>query len=350
MAKIVRVTWTDPSPTTNVNHLEIWRSTNSGAAAQVGTDLALGVETYDDDNGGSGFNDADDLDYSVRAYNSTGQYSEVTGNIVISSAAGFPDITSYSYASDSYDYATNLSITKIYGFGFNAAKNAGIYADVTTGSIFNFSLGTAGTISTFSKGASENTTPTVNFYALHANADGTDNLVVDTTGKNQIQRYTGTSFLPATYSKATEVSPSIGTTIVSGVWENSARSRVYAARYTGLLIECYTEDTPGDLSTMNTGTKTSIDLSGISGATIVYDIFLSDDESKLFAAVTEGTTGCKIHQWNIGTPGNLSTASYVGALDVFSTTGSTVRGIWTDGTNMYLASFSNGFIYRFDAA
>lgn len=84
MAKIVRVTWTDPSPTTNVDHLEIWRSVNAGAAAQVGTDLALGVQTYDDDNGGSGFADADDLDYSVRAYNATGQYSEVTGNIIIS--------------------------------------------------------------------------------------------------------------------------------------------------------------------------------------------------------------------------------------------------------------------------
>lgn len=93
MAKIVRVTWTDPNPTTNVDHLEVWRSINSGAAVQVGGDLTLGVETLDDDNGGPGFADNDSLDYSVRAYNSTGQYSELTGNIVISGSTQYGILT-----------------------------------------------------------------------------------------------------------------------------------------------------------------------------------------------------------------------------------------------------------------
>jgi hypothetical protein len=109
MAKIVRVTWTDPSPTTNVDHLEIWRSVNGGASAQVGTDLALGVQTYDDDNGGTGFADSDVLDYSVRAYNSTGQYAEVTGQITISGAAT-PVLFSETFDGTTLDTTTNWTL------------------------------------------------------------------------------------------------------------------------------------------------------------------------------------------------------------------------------------------------
>jgi hypothetical protein len=82
MAQIVTLSWVDPSPTTNVDHIEIWRSISGGALAQIGTDLALGVQTLVDNNGGAGFADAIVIDYEGRIYNSLGGEIENTDYIV----------------------------------------------------------------------------------------------------------------------------------------------------------------------------------------------------------------------------------------------------------------------------
>lgn len=87
MAKQVTVTWTDPNPTTNLDHLEVWRKTGSGGTyAQVGADVATGVESLVDNNGGSGLADGQEYFYQVRAYNASGGYSYVESNITISSS------------------------------------------------------------------------------------------------------------------------------------------------------------------------------------------------------------------------------------------------------------------------
>lgn len=89
MAKKVTVTWTDPSPTTNVDHLEIWRKTGVGGTyAQIGADISLAAaNSYEDTNGGSGLTDATTYYYQVRAYNSTGDYSNIEASITISAAS-----------------------------------------------------------------------------------------------------------------------------------------------------------------------------------------------------------------------------------------------------------------------
>lgn len=85
MAKKVTVAWSDPVDTTNADHVEVWRKTGSGGTyAQIGTDLALGVETYEDTNGGSGLTDSTQYYYDVRVYNSTGSYVSTEANITIS--------------------------------------------------------------------------------------------------------------------------------------------------------------------------------------------------------------------------------------------------------------------------
>ena len=86
MAKKVTVTWTDPSPTTNVDHLEIWRKTGVGGTyAQIGSDISLAAaNTYEDTNGGAGLTDSTTYYYQVRAYAADGTtYEEVEGNITI---------------------------------------------------------------------------------------------------------------------------------------------------------------------------------------------------------------------------------------------------------------------------
>lgn len=82
MAQIVTLTWVDPTPTTNVDHIEIWRSVSGGALAQLGADLALGVQTLVDDNGGSGYADGIVIDYEGRIYNNLGGEVEGTDYIV----------------------------------------------------------------------------------------------------------------------------------------------------------------------------------------------------------------------------------------------------------------------------
>lgn len=132
MAKIVRVAWTDPSPTTNVDHIEVWRSINAGAFAQVGADIALGVETLDDDNGGPGFNDSDDLDYSIRVYNSAGQYVETTANIVITGGVTYAlavsgGLDTNFWHIENYDFSSDVDIEFDVTQGANAWSSAEDY-------------------------------------------------------------------------------------------------------------------------------------------------------------------------------------------------------------------------------
>ena len=99
MAKTVKIDWVDSSPTTNVDHIEIWRSVSDGAFAPLtgATAITLGTQTFTDDNAGAGFADGIDLDYEVRSYNNLGgdvlgvDYNMVTGNIVISGSALLQD-------------------------------------------------------------------------------------------------------------------------------------------------------------------------------------------------------------------------------------------------------------------
>ena len=85
MAKNVNVTWTDPTPITYVDHLEIWRKLGVGGTyAQIGTDINLGVEVYLDTNGGGGLDYGATYFYSVRAYNAVNAYSEIESSIEIS--------------------------------------------------------------------------------------------------------------------------------------------------------------------------------------------------------------------------------------------------------------------------
>lgn len=82
MAKKVTLDWTDPSPTTYVNQLEIWRKLDGGTYAHIGG-AQLGDETYDDE---SGVVELSKYYYEVRAYNIDRNYSVVENNITISSS------------------------------------------------------------------------------------------------------------------------------------------------------------------------------------------------------------------------------------------------------------------------
>ena len=85
MAKQVTVGWVDPVDTTNADHIEVWRKTGVGGTyAQIGGDIALGVQTYVDQNGGSGLSDSTDYYYDVRVYDTSDGYVSTVDNIVIS--------------------------------------------------------------------------------------------------------------------------------------------------------------------------------------------------------------------------------------------------------------------------
>lgn len=108
MGKKATATWTDPNPTTNVDHIEIWRKTGVGGTyAKISGNIALGVQTYEDTNGGSGLTDAQEYFYQIRAYNGTGQYSFVEGSVVISDSVLFED----DFAGSTIDTTVNWDLT-----------------------------------------------------------------------------------------------------------------------------------------------------------------------------------------------------------------------------------------------
>jgi len=68
------ITWIDSSPTTYLNHIEIWRKTGIvGTYAKVSSNLSIGTQTFYDVN----ISDGSEYYYQVRAYNSVGQYSSI---------------------------------------------------------------------------------------------------------------------------------------------------------------------------------------------------------------------------------------------------------------------------------
>lgn len=81
MAKNVTATWTDPSPTTYVDKLELWRKLDGDTSSRI-SGVALGVETFDDD---TGVTDNQKYFYEIRAYNTNGNYSSIETDITISS-------------------------------------------------------------------------------------------------------------------------------------------------------------------------------------------------------------------------------------------------------------------------
>jgi hypothetical protein len=73
MAKLIRGTWVNPSPMTNVAYQQIWRSISGGPFFSIGAQIPNGSpSSFVDENGGPGFGPGLTLIYEVRAYAADG--------------------------------------------------------------------------------------------------------------------------------------------------------------------------------------------------------------------------------------------------------------------------------------
>ena len=84
MAKLIKGTWVNPAPMTNVAYQQIYRSTNAGPFVAVGSQVQNGApSSFEDENGGPGFDSGITLVYEVRAYASdNATYSSVSKQII----------------------------------------------------------------------------------------------------------------------------------------------------------------------------------------------------------------------------------------------------------------------------
>ena len=191
MAKQVTVGWVDPVDTTNADHIEVWRKTGVGGTyAQIGTDLALGVQTYVDQNGGSGLADSTDYYYDVRVYNSSGEYVSTLNNIVISGAGDTtaPTVSSFVIANGA---ATTGVITFSEAVLFpdvTGLSMTGDFADITlssptgSGTTWNVTLSRAavnGETGNFVYGATNTITDTSSNALAASSTAVTNNVAAD---------------------------------------------------------------------------------------------------------------------------------------------------------------------------
>ena len=80
MNKKTVITWIDPSPTTNVVNIQVWRKVNSGGTySKISGNISLGVQTFDDVNIVDGTN----YYYEVRAYNSINEYLAIESSFYV---------------------------------------------------------------------------------------------------------------------------------------------------------------------------------------------------------------------------------------------------------------------------
>lgn len=124
----------------------------------------------------------------------------------------------------------------------------------------------------------------------------------------------------------------------NAVWMNAAGTRVYCSEYfasTQQTVHLFTLSTPYDLTSASF--HSSVDVSAELGASQCDWIWLSPDESKLYAA----SLSADMFQYDVGTPGDLSTASYASKS---LNPAAACRGfcMTDDGTKMYLLDLTNG--------
>jgi len=198
-------------------------------------------------------------------------------------------------------------------------------------------LVSSATAVTFFSVASQDGTPNGMFFR----ADGTKMYMVGTTN-DTVYQYT----LSNPWSVATASYDSISFSVAAegtpaGLWFKPNGLSMYMVGSTSDAVYQYTLSTAWDVST-----ATFLQSFSISGQeTVANSVVFTNDGSRMFVM---GQTGDDVNVYNLTTPWNISTATFV---NVFSVSGqdATPTGLYIkpDGTKMYMVGASTDTVYQY---
>ncbi len=209
-------------------------------------------------------------------------------------------------------------------------------------SVYRYTMSTAYDLSTASfihalDVSSEDPNP----FGVSINEDGTELYVVGASN-DEVYRYTLSTpynLTTATYIDALDVSSQ--DTTPNGVSINEDGTELYVSGTVSQSVHRYTMSTPYDLSTASF--IHSLDVS--SQDATPSDVSINDDGTELFVS---GLSGDSVYRYTLSTAYNLTTATYIQALDVSNhETSVTGVSINIDGTEIYTSGTDNDSVYRY---
>jgi sugar lactone lactonase YvrE len=204
----------------------------------------------------------------------------------------------------------------------------------------------------------EKTTPIIpgNVLAvtdLYISPDETKIYTIDSTTDSIVQNSLSNGYISADYNNLKSFLVSSQDSVPQGVFIGAAGTAMYMVGSSNDTIYQYTLGTAYDLSTAS---YSGISFSVAVRETIPTDIDFSDDGTKVYiigqsAAGAGVTVGAEyVHQFNLGTPWTINTASYSSSFYVTTQTGTGPTGVvvGNGGTSMYV---NNAFaVYQYTLA
>jgi len=252
------------------------------------------------------------------------------------------DLTNAAYASKSKDISAQ--VTNPASVTFDSAGNR-MYVTDQGNKVYQYTLSTPYDVSTASYASKSFTIEgTSNAWGFRFNDDGlkaySGSNITDT-----LYQYTLSSaydLSTITYaSKSLDVSGQIN--VVRGFWMKPDGTAVYVVNQNDDTIYQYTLSTPWDLST---GSYASKSYSVTNEATNPGDLAIKPDGITLIVMNQNGV----LYQYTLGTPWDISTATYASVTFSAATQDNTTGGIFinNDGDHLYITGDITDRVYQYD--
>ena len=265
-------------------------------------------------------------------------------------STGF-DISTASYDSVSFSVAAQDTTPR--GLEFNASGSKMYVCGDGSNSVYQYSLSTGFDISTASYDSvsfsvvSQDTGPS----SLRFNPDGTKMFILGTStdSVHQYSLSTGFDLSTASYDSVS-FSVAAQESLPNGLAFKSDGSKMYVLGYTNDTIFQYStaaaapaEWTDPDLANAS---YDSVSFSVAGQDTAPQGMFFGDGATKLYVV---GDAGDDVNQYSLSTPWDITTASYVQSFSV-SSQETTPEGIFfkPDGTKMYVCGNASDSVHEYD--
>ena len=302
------------------NSIERLQTTDSGLNV-TGNILPAADSSY---NLGSSNRKWKDLYLSGTTINlGTLQLKDDNGQLIISQGTGtIPDISTATGSSGSLIQLSTIDAkhTNARWFTYNADGSKIYIAEDNSGSydeIITYDLGTNYDPTTTSNASSyTNATIIVRPKSVIFNHNGTKILIFENSGNPACKQYD----LNTPYNVSSVASNTPSATIANdpsfrewtnGVYANNGTKLYLMQQSSSGIVKEYDCSTPGDLSTASaTGGSNEIDLTAALGNGEQYGIQMNSTGTRLYIGFNpSGGADPEIHQWNLSTPYDLSTAT-----------------------------------------
>lgn len=318
----------------------IWLDINSMTADQsLGDGEAYYAVSTDDRTTWSVAKGSDGVRPIVRDNAGTWQYNSDAGSV-----------TGYSISSASYDnksFTPSPAINSL-SVAFKPDGTKMFTLDLTNKVVARYSLSTAWDVSTatadsntFSVSGQANSDP----YEIAFKSDGTKLFVLD-AGLDTIYQYSLTTAWDLSTASYDSVSFAFTsqTSQPYGFVFSGDGTKLYMANYANKYINQYSLGTAWDLTTISYDSK-YLDLNSEFSTNTLYGITINGDGTRVYAATySEGY----IYQYNLSTAYDISTATYSNIfLDVSGQVAPTSMFFKPDGHKLYTTGFVTDTIYQY---